>query len=379
MKNNTLGIYVHVPFCRSKCPYCDFYSLCGVKDADGYVNAVINDINTLSGMADFVGKEAFTRPVDTVYFGGGTPSFIGAKRITDILAAVRESFSVLPDAEITVECNPSAPDIEDFFAQCAGAGVNRISLGMQSAVDSERKALGRRADRERIVYCVEKAREAGIDNISLDIMLGVPGQTQASLAESLDFVLSLGVPHISAYILKLEEGTFFYKNRDKLALPDDDAAGDLYMQMCETLENAGMRHYEISNFCFDDKFSRHNTRYWLDEEYLGFGPSAHSFYNGKRFYYERDLTGYINGKKAVFDCTGGDAEEVFMLALRTDTGLDLNTWQKNFSLEINDTFRRETELLCRCGLIKESDGIISLTDNGMLLSNSVISTLLSKL
>lgn len=376
---NTLGIYVHVPFCRSKCPYCDFYSLCGTKEADAYTKAVTNDIKTLEGMADFAGKEAFFRPVDTVYFGGGTPSLMGKERITEILSAIKDGFNVLPGAEITVECNPSTPDIEDFFTGCAKAGVNRISLGMQSANDNERRSLGRRADRDRIKYCVEKARSSGIDNISLDVMLGIPGQTAESLDDTLGFALSLDIPHISAYILKLEEGTYFYKNRDKLPLPDDDAAAELYLQMCERLEKAGMRHYEISNFCFEDKMSRHNTLYWRDEEYLGFGPSAHSFYNGKRFYYERDLNGYINGSKAVYDCIGGDAEEVFMLALRTDTGLDLQSWRERFNVNINDGFISEKDLLSRYGLIKEKNGVISLTDNGMLLSNSVISSLLSKL
>lgn len=379
MKNNTIGIYIHVPFCRSKCPYCDFYSVCGTEKSDGYVNAVVNDIKKLNGMREFVGREVFSRPVDTVYFGGGTPSAIGAKNIIRMLSAVRERFSVTPDAEVTVECNPSTPDIEDFFVQCAKAGVNRISLGMQSAVDSERKVLGRRADRERIVYCVRKAREAGIDNISLDLMLGVPGQTQASLSESLDFALSLGVPHISAYILKLEEGTFFYKNRDKLALPDDDAAGDLYMRMCRTLESAGMRHYEISNFCFGDRVGRHNIRYWRDEEYLGFGPSAHSFCNGKRFFYDRDLDGYIRSPEAVFDTDGGDAEEVFMLALRTDEGLLLSRWAAEYGLRIREKFKKETELLASHGLVICENDVIRLTDSGMLLSNSVISSLLSKL
>lgn len=375
----SLGVYIHVPFCRSKCPYCDFYSLCGANEADGYTGAVINDIKNLGGMSEFVGAEAFSRPVDTVYFGGGTPSIIGAERITRLLAAVRESFTVLSAAEITVECNPSTPDIEDFFTACAKAGVNRVSLGMQSAVNSERRALGRSADAGRVKYCVQAARNAGIDNISLDIMLGVPGQTQKSLRDTLDFALSLKTPHLSAYILKLEEGTFFYKNKDRLSLPDEDAAADMYMLMCDTLEKAGMRHYEISNFCFGDKFSRHNLRYWQCGEYLGFGPSAHSFFNGRRFYYERDLKGYINGVKAVSDGAGGDCEEVFMLALRTDAGLDLNEWQRRFNMEINGKFRAEAGLLSRYGLINEKNGVISLTDKGMLLSNSVISSLLSKL
>lgn len=374
-----LGIYVHVPFCRSKCPYCDFYSVCGTEKADDYVNAVINDIKTLNGMAEFVGKEAFSREVDTVYFGGGTPSTLGAKNVIRILSAVKESFSVVSDAEVTVECNPSTPDIEDFFLQCTGAGVNRISLGMQSAVDAERKALGRRADRERIVYCVTKAREAGINNISLDLMLGVPGQTEKSLAESLEFILSLGVPHVSTYLLKLEEGTYFYKNRDKLDLPDEDAAADLYLFMCDRLEKAGMRHYEISNFCFGDRIGRHNIRYWRDEEYLGFGPAAHSFYNGKRFYYDRDLDGYTHGAKAVFDTSGGDAEERFMLALRTDEGLSLPAWTAAYDIKPNEKFSKEAELLCSRGLMTLENGVVRLTDAGMLLSNSVISSLLSKI
>lgn len=383
MKNNSiskpLGIYIHVPFCRSKCPYCDFYSLCDMTPADAYTDAVVNGIKTLNGMAEFVGKEAFSRPVDTVYFGGGTPSVLGAERLVRILSVVKQSFCMAENAEITVECNPSTPDIETFFAACAAAGVNRLSLGMQSAVDAERRSLGRKADRERIAFCVRKAREAGIDNISLDVMLGVPGQTEESLVNTLDFALSSGVPHISAYILKLEEETFFYKNRDRLSLPDDDTAGDLYMLMCGHLEKAGMRHYEISNFCFENRLSRHNMRYWRDEEYLGFGPSAHSFYNGKRFYYERDLEAYIRGAAASYDTGGGDAEECFLLALRTDEGLDLPQWTQTYEIRPQKRFYKELELLSSHGLLTAEKDVIRLTDAGMLLSNSVISSLLSKL
>ena len=237
-KNNSTGIYIHIPFCASKCPYCDFYSLNDTSLSESYVKALINDIKTFKGIEEFTGKKEEKPKASTVYFGGGTPSLLGEEKISEILCAVKESFFLSEDAEITLECNPSTPDTEKLFAGVKKAGVNRISLGMQSAVNEERKLLGRKADSERVKFCVEKARETGFDNISLDVMLGIPKQTKESLKYTLDFALSLGVPHISAYILKLEEGTFFYKNQNRLNLPDEDLTADMYIYMCDYLEKA---------------------------------------------------------------------------------------------------------------------------------------------
>ena len=206
------GVYIHIPFCRSKCPYCDFYSYrCNNEETSLYVEALLNEINTLERVSDFV-KEPFK--ADTLYLGGGTPSVLSGEALFKIITTAKERFSVSENAEITVECNPNS-DIEGILPYLLKAGVNRISLGLQSAVDKERKALGRQSDKKRITEVVELLKANGIQNISLDVMLGIPYQTEESLKETLSFVIESGVPHISAYMLKIEEGTHFYKNYDK--------------------------------------------------------------------------------------------------------------------------------------------------------------------
>lgn len=366
-----LGIYLHIPFCRSKCPYCDFYSLTDAGLADAYTDALCEELRTLSRVSPFVPPVIKERPVDTVYFGGGTPSYLGAERLTRILNAVKEDFRVAENAEITVECNPSSSSPELFHALKEN-GVNRISLGMQSAVDSERRGLGRTAGRDVLTSAVSSCREAGIDNISLDIMLGIPGQTTESLEYSLDFALSLGVPHISAYMLKIEEGTYFYKKRNSLSLPDDDLTADMYEFMSAYLREKGMRHYEISNFCFGDKYSRHNVKYWLLDDYLGIGAAAHSFVDGRRFYFPRSLKAFTGGEKAVFDCTGGSADEYIMLSLRLDTGLSLSELKNRFSLLPNGSFYEKIKEWERRSLVTFDGDRLALTPSGFLVSNSLI-------
>lgn len=364
---NNLGLYIHVPFCASKCPYCDFYSERRKDGEADYVNAVIDEINTLRRSGDFVSDEIYSRVPSSVYFGGGTPSLLGQENIARILTAIRKKWTLSGDAEITVECNPSLSDPGVFFEGIKKAGVNRVSIGMQSAVDGERRALGRRAGAEDVKRSVLTAKNAGIENISLDIMLGIPKQTPESLQYSLDFALRLGITHLSVYILKLEEGTVFYKRQNALDLPDEDAVADLYLFTCKYLRDNGMRHYEVSNFCFDDKIGRHNMRYWEQKEYLGIGPAAHSFVNGKRFFCERSLDAFLAGAPALFDGPGGDRDEKIMLALRTDHGADVSE-MKNKSKIMQE--------LRNAGYVRIRDGRLTLTDTGFLLSNSVIAALL---
>lgn len=357
---NEAGLYIHIPFCKSKCPYCDFYSFIPKNDIkDRYTESVINHIKDC-GMK-----------FDTVYFGGGTPSQLGAGRIAEILGNV--DFS--DNAEITVECNPSDTGSEksDFdFNVLYGAGVNRISMGLQSAVDSERKSLGRIAGCDEVKRAMERCFKAGIDNISLDLMLGVPGQTENSLDTSLDFCTSSGASHISAYILKIEENTFFGKNRDKLILPDDDEAGDMYLKTVKRLESKGFKQYEISNFALPGKESRHNLKYWKSEEYLGIGPAAHSFINGKRFYYPPDIEYFMSGKPAVDDGDGGDEEEYIMLALRLKEGLSGLKYKEKFGHTLPEKIFEYAAFLQSKGLAETNNETISLTAEGFLISNSII-------
>lgn len=361
-----IGLYIHIPFCKSKCPYCDFYSM--RSDAVGYDDYTACVIESLESWSDKLSRKA-----DTLYLGGGTPSLVGGKNIAFIVRRAKELFDV--DGEITVECNPSAVE-DDFFETVAKAGVNRISLGMQSAVDAERRKLGRMADRDKVLKCINDARNAGIKNITLDVMLGVPDQTTESLKETINFCIETGVPHISAYMLKLEEGTYYYNNAQKLNLPDEDTTADMYNLLADELEKNGFTHYEISNFAKEGFEGKHNLKYWNTEEYLGIGPSAHSFINGKRFFYPRDMEHFRLGKDPLDDGSGGDEEEYVMLRLRLKKGIVFSEFSKRYGKELSSEIIKKAKLFEKQGLIRVTDESISLTRAGFLLSNTIISELI---
>ena len=356
------GLYIHVPFCVSKCPYCDFYSTTGWDDAllDAYTQQVIREMDRQGYRIE--------QAADTLYFGGGTPSVLGGNRLANLIGHARARFG-LREAEITLEANP-AEDLADTLKAFAAAGGNRVSLGMQSACEEELSFLGRRHTPALLEKTVADTYRAGIHNLSLDLMLGLPNSSCETLKKSLDFLINLNPEHISAYILKIEENTKFYKNRDFLNLPDDDGISDQYLYMCEYLENNGFCHYEISNFCKDNKASRHNLKYWKCEEYLGLGPSAHSFLKGKRFFYPRDLKAFIKGNSPTPDGDGGDKTERIMLALRLKDGIKTDILSPNAV--------KKCELFAKNGLAVLENGIFSLTNNGMLLSNTIICEILEE-
>lgn len=341
MNNERSGLYFHIPFCKSKCPYCDFYSVkFDEASAQQYVQEICDEIKQYQGI------------FDTVYFGGGTPSILPPELIGKILDCARAQFEFSDDAEITVECNPSK-DLSEDFKKYASYGVNRISVGMQSAVDSERFALGRAAGRNEVERTINYARQSGIENISLDLMLGTPKQTIESLDYSFDFIKSVGVPHVSAYMLKIEEGTKFFQMRDRLVLPDDDTVGEMYLKTVDTLASFGIKQYEISNFAVPGFESRHNTKYWTLTPYLGIGKSAHSFWGGKRFFYD------IEWNK-IDDGTGGDKEEQIMLGLRLAKGIDKSLVDRDFAEFV------------KMGYVADLGERIALTPKGMLVSNTII-------
>ena len=363
-----LGIYFHIPFCRSKCPYCDFYSVLSRESIGEYVYALKDELTERRRISDFVDDKVILQRADSLYFGGGTPSLIGEKHIADIISCAKSNFTVDENAEITVEVNPSLSSPDEFFAGIKEAGVNRASIGLQSAVDGERRALGRISSAADAEKAVRSAQKNGITDISLDIMLGIPQQTKESLLYTLDFALSLGVTHLSCYMLQIEPGTFFYRRRDKLVLPNEDETADLYLTMCNELKKRGMRRYEISNFCFGDNVSRHNMKYWTLAPYLGIGAAAHSFYNGHRFYFEPSIRDFADGKKAVFDCECGGTEEEIMLLMRTDMGVPEE--------KIDGKKVDFVASLVKAGLLEKYNGRIRLTDSGCLVSNSVIAELI---
>lgn len=339
------GLYFHIPFCRSKCPYCDFYSIkydCTL--AEKYVNRLLDEMKKYDGS------------FDTIYFGGGTPSIIESRLIRDIIDSAKTQFEISDNCEITVECNPSSVT-ERLFEDYAHFGVNRISLGMQSARNEERFALGRAAGQSEIAKAVSSAKKAGITNISLDIMLGTPKQTLQSLDETFEFIDKMNVTHISAYMLKIEKNTKFFQMRDRLLLPDEDTVCDMYLKTIDALSVLGFSQYEISNFSKPGFESRHNLKYWELEEYLGIGASAHSLFSGRRFYYDKDFN-IIN------DGIGGTDEEKIMLGLRLNRGIDKSLIKKDYSRFI------------KSGLMSETDKSVSLTPQGMLVSNFIISELI---
>lgn len=365
MKN--IGLYLHIPFCKSKCPYCDFYSFSGKETEKDEYTVVLKE-RILSSISTIQCKG------DTLYIGGGTPSVLGAKNLETLVKTCKTDF-LTDDAEITVECNPYGLS-EDFIKTLYNCGVNRISMGLQSAVDSERRMLGRLSDRKQVENAVKTAQNVGFENITLDVMLGIPQQTEKSLQETLEFCTSLGIPHISAYMLKIEENTHFYKNRHKYDFPDDDLTADLYLQMCEVLENHGIMQYEISNFAKKGFQSRHNLKYWHCEEYLGLGPSAHSFLNGKRFYFDRDFTSFMNGNSPIDDGIGGDFTEYAMLNLRLVDGLNENKVLEGFGHNIPKVLYEKSKIFIDNGYMISNENGIALTRKGFLMSNTILAEIL---
>ncbi len=355
-----VGLYVHFPFCVSKCPYCDFYSATATEDGmDAYADAVINAVRMWK-------NKGVT--FDTVYFGGGTPSLMGGAR----LGRIARMLAGEPIREFTVECNPSAVEPK-LFAALREAGVDRISMGLQSAVDTERRALGRRADGALVERRVREAKQAGFTNITLDLMLGIPGQTPESLDVSLDFCRRMDVPHVSAYLLKIEPGTPFAARA--LDLPDEDAVCDLYLRAVSSLERMGLRQYEISNFARPGFEGQHNLKYWDCREYIGIGPAAHSFFGGKRFYYTRDTRAFLGGAQPVPDGDGGSFAEYAMLRLRLRDGLTEEETRKRFGFSIPDALRQAARKLPGSFVECDASGV-RLTAEGFLISNALIAALL---
>ncbi len=352
-----IGIYIHVPFCAKKCLYCDFYSCSYNKDKSiAYTKAVIKHIEC-SESAD----------ADTVYFGGGTPSLIPAELIEEILTASKRKFNLI-NPEITLEINPCTVN-KDKLLKYRQIGINRLSVGVQSAVDNELIFLGRNHSFEKAKEIIIAANKIGFDNISADLMTGIPGQTIESMFYSIDRLSELPLNHISNYILKIEENTPFNNEKIISRMPDDDFVSDMYLKMVKRLSEKGFTQYEISNFSKKGFESRHNLKYWHCEEYVSFGPMAHSFYNGKRYFNADTLDEYINRPSAmsVTDYTPGEDDEKIMLALRLTEGINPDDYQgkKNYIL-------KKIKLLEKTDLINYNGKILSLTPKGFLVSNSII-------
>ncbi|MEE0858248.1 MAG: radical SAM family heme chaperone HemW [Acutalibacteraceae bacterium] len=365
--NQPCGLYIHIPFCTSKCLYCDFYSKAqNREEIDRYV------VN-MQKMLQLYSKIYPNKIFDTIYIGGGTPSVIGTENLISIITKASECFNITSDTEITIEMNPRSAQTIDF-KKLANCKVNRISLGIQSANENELKLLGRTHCNIDVTNAVNMIRNAGINNISLDLMVGISQQTESSLIDSMDFCIKQKPTHISAYILKVEENTPYKKLAPKLNLPDDDKQAELYTIMQMYLEEKGYKQYEISNFAQNGFESRHNLKYWNCDEYLGLGASAHSLMNRKRFYFPRDMQSFYNNK-VIEDGIGATANEYIMLRLRLAEGLVFSNYE-NFFGSVPERCIDVAKKYKKYGLTNINEKGISLTKKGFLVSNSIIAEML---
>lgn len=362
---DTLGIYIHVPFCVKKCSYCDFYSVSYESDiSEKYVDAVIRNLRYYSD------KKRIT---DTVYFGGGTPSLLSVEQIQRILDETGKNFSLSADAEITLETNPNTVDFLKL-SELRKTGINRLSIGVQSMIDSELAFLGRIHTAERAERSVYDAYKAGFENISCDVIIALPEQSAESLRYTLERVTDMPIKHVSAYILKTEQGTPFDCDEIKKCLPDDDTVAEIYLEMVRILESRGFEQYEVSNFAEKGFESRHNCRYWKCYDYIGIGPSAHSCNGGKRFAVGRNLHEFIDSdiqKIEITDEKPCGFEEYAMLRLRLKEGLDLDSVPEH-----RDMITKKIPELIKSGYIGYNGKSVSLTPKGFLMSNSVIEYLI---
>lgn len=336
-----LGIYVHIPFCKQKCLYCDFNSypnLLGMSSS--YTNAVVHEIGNSYKRCE---------EVDTIYIGGGTPTYLDNREIKRILGVIRENFVITKTCEITIECNPGTVD-EKKLNELYGCGINRLSIGCQSADDQILKRLGRVHSFSDFLECVKSARRSGFENISVDLMFGLPGQDREIWLDTLEKVTAQNPEHISAYSLKIEEGTPFFDmyNKNKLIVPSDDENREMYDMAVDFLNKSGYSRYEISNFSKKGYESRHNLKYWKRDDYIGFGCGAYSCIGDKRFANIYDIKKYVESlnsslsavdKETKISCTKDDMmSEYVFLGLRLDRGVSKKDFLNRFGCDIHDVF-----------------------------------------
>jgi oxygen-independent coproporphyrinogen-3 oxidase len=392
----SLGIYIHIPFCESKCSYCNFAS--GVYPESmiqPYLNALREEIHAAGAICRELGiaqGEIDSRVVDTVYFGGGTPSLLSTERIAGIIPVLKEVFVLAGDVEMTLEVNPGTVSPEKVKAHIA-MGVNRVSIGMQTFQDHLLRRIGRSHSVADSIKTYQLYRESGIENISLDLILGLPAQNQQEWSDNLEQVQRLNPEHISMYILEVHENTHFGKvygpprtlvnQESEVAtlpdLPDDDMVEAFYFQAVESFTQGNWRQYEISNFARPGFESRHNLKYWTDRPFLGFGCGAYSYLDGKRWGNERSVGRYIelmgqNQQAIVSRQDLNEAErqeEALFLGLRLMSGIGLDSFQERFGFDLRSRFRSNIDHLLDAGLIEMNPDSLRLTPRGWMLSNEV--------
>lgn len=368
-----LGLYLHLPFCRSKCLYCDFCSLPNrpPEMIEAYVNRLCRDLS--ARRADCSGYL-----VDTVYFGGGTPTLLRRDQFERLLSVIRQNYLLDPSCEITAECNPATGSPE-LFSAMRQMGFNRLSIGLQSANRRELRALGRLHDFDGFLKTWNQARAAGFENLNADVMFGIPYQTRESFQKTLELLTNLCPEHLSAYALTLEEGTPLWKNAGQLPFPGEEETAQMYLDMVAFLQKRGWEQYEISNFARPGYQSRHNRKYWDMEEYLGFGVAAHSDFRGTRFGNGRDLEAYLRGEDVCAEKSQpGQSErenEYVMLQMRLADGLNGEQFQARFG-HAPDAFFAKLEPWVKDGFLRRTKAGLAFTPKGFLVSNSILSEVL---
>lgn len=373
MAIDALGLYVHIPFCVRKCNYCDFcsFNMSVTSWREEYIDRLCEEISTYKDK---------NLKLDSIFFGGGTPSLLTPEEFCRICRAIEESFDISPDTEFTVEANPKTLNREKLcvFTEC---GVNRLSIGLQSIHEKELKILGRIHNYDDFLLSYNLARECGINNINIDLMYGIPEQTIESFGKTLDAVLGLAPEHISLYGLILEEGTPFYEKRKQLPLPSEDNECDMYYLAADRLGSHGYSHYEISNYAVCGSECRHNLKYWHCEEYIGVGLSAYSYFCGERFGNTDDPSVYLSVPCANYDRErrvepADEMYEYVMLRLRLAEGFALSDYRLRFGSDFLNGRKELIDRFCNIGYITLESDRIALTERGFYVSNSILTELI---
>jgi len=368
------GIYIHIPFCKKLCFYCDFYHVVSHDDNSLFIDALLKEALLRK---DYLGDE----PVSTIYLGGGTPSVFSVKDLVTILDQIKKLFTVAEDCEVTIELNPDDVN-ETYLEGLKNLNINRISLGIQSWRDTDLKLLNRRHDSARAVKALKETLNAGFKNVTIDLIYGIPGMSLKDWESNLDFTFSFDIKHLSAYHLTFEPGTVFGKMLEKgdISEIDEEDSAAQFNLLIEKAESAGFIHYEISNFAKPGYFSIHNSNYWKQVSYLGLGPSAHSFNGYTRQWNVRDLKGYIksvNEGKSFFESEKLDVKKRFneyiMTSLRTMWGIDLDYIEGMFEKEGYDYVINLSGKFRNYGLMKLEKNSLVLTNQGKLISDNIIS------
>lgn len=371
------GIYIHVPFCKTRCAYCDFFTQTDISGKDSYIKAIVREIELRS---DYLDGET----VDTIYFGGGTPSQLSENDLRIILNAVSDNFTVDEKAEITLEANPDDLDTS-YLQSLLGLGFNRLSIGVQSFDDKQLSFLNRRHSSQKAIDTVKSAQQAGFDNISIDLMYGLPSLTMPEWNDTLDKAIELNVRHISSYHLIYEEGTPLYRllQQGKVSPADEDLSLEMFSTMIDKFIGAGFVHYEISNFGKENYFSRHNTSYWLDAKYLGLGPAAHSYDTKSRSCNVASIPLYVKSINSGELCIEQEILDIksryndFVLTgMRTMWGVNTSELEKRFGETFLQYFLKNIEKHIVSGNVVKNSSNCRLSREGIFISDAIMSDLM---